>query len=150
MLAVAALKEEAQASRQCFTQNLQKGMWEERSGHGRPQVKTEPKVSEEESYTEGKPFDQKLLAGMAGTSLDGEYLWQIGINVAKECAGQGLGHKLVRILKEEVLRLGKVPFYGTSESHTVSQTVGLKAGFVPAWTEVSVERIPKGFANRAT
>lgn len=92
--------------------------------------------------TDPKPFDQSRLAGMAGTSLDGEYLWQIGINVDKECAGKGLAHRLVRTLKEEVLRLGKVPFYGTSESHMVSQTVGLKAGFVPAWNEVSVERIP--------
>ena len=55
------------------------------------------------------------------------------------CTGQGLGHRLVRTLKEEVLRRGKVPFYGTSESHTLSQTVGLKAGFVPAWTEIYVE-----------
>lgn len=90
---------------------------------------------------EGKTFDQSHLAGMAGTSLDGEYLWQIGINVDKDCAGRGLAHKLVRILKEEVLKRGKVPYYGTSESHTVSQTVGLKAGFVPAWNEVSVERV---------
>ena len=86
-------------------------------------------------------LEQGHMAGMAGASLDGAYLWQIGIDVDKECAGQGLGHKLVRALKEEILRRGKVPFYGTSESHIVSQTVGLKAGFVPAWTEVSAEPV---------
>lgn len=85
-----------------------------------------------------KSFDQSQMAGMAGVSGDGKYLWQIGINVDKDHAGQGLGHKLVRTLKEEILRRGMVPFYGTSESHTVSQNVGLKAGFVPAWTEVWV------------
>lgn len=90
---------------------------------------------------ETKCFDQSHMAGMAGVSQDGEYLWQIGINVDKEYAGQGIGHRLVRALKEEILKRGKVPFYGTSESHTISQTVGLKAGFVPAWTEVSVEKI---------
>ncbi len=90
-----------------------------------------------------KDFDQSHMCGMAGVSRDGEYLWQIGINVDKDCAGQGLGHKLVRALKEEVLRRDKVPFYGTSESHTLSQTVGLKSGFVPAWTEVYVREIPK-------
>jgi len=95
----------------------------------------------EEYQAEGKTFDQSHLAGMAGTSLDGEYLWQIGINVDKDCAGRGLAHRLVRLMKEEVLRRGKVPFYGTSESHMVSQTVGLKAGFAPAWNEVSVERV---------
>lgn len=83
-----------------------------------------------------KCFDQSQMAGMAGVSADGAYLWQIGINVLPEETGRGLAAGLVRLLKEEVQRKGKIPFYGTSESHTVSQTVGLKAGFVPAWTEV--------------
>ena len=51
------------------------------------------------------------------------------------------GPELVRELKGEILRQGKIPFYGTSESHSISQTVGLKAGFVPAWTEVYVREI---------
>ena len=92
---------------------------------------------------QGKDFDQSHMCGMAGVSRDGEYLWQIGINVDADCTGQGLANRLVRSLKEEVLRRGKVPFYGTSESHTLSQTVGLKAGFAPAWTEVYVREIPK-------
>ncbi|MBR4084983.1 MAG: hypothetical protein IKK33_11955 [Lachnospiraceae bacterium] len=92
---------------------------------------------------ERKDFDQSHMCGMAGVSRDGKYLWQIGINVDTDYAGQGLGHRLVRAMKEEVLRRGKVPFYGTGESHILSQTVGLKAGFVPAWTEVSVREIPK-------
>ncbi len=83
-----------------------------------------------------KDFNQDHMAGMAGVSADGEYLWQIGINVLGEYPGTGLAAELVRKLKEETLRRGKVPFYGTSESHTVSQTVALKAGFVPAWTAV--------------
>lgn len=90
-----------------------------------------------------KDFDQSHMCAMAGASRDGEYLWQIGINVDEDLSGQGLGHRLVRVLKEEILRRGKVPFYGTSESHTLSQTVGLKAGFAPAWTEVYVREEPK-------
>ena len=96
-------------------------------------------VKPEAVRTDIKTFDQSLMSGMAGVSADGEYLWQIGINVVKEAEGRGLASKLVRLLKEEVIRKGKTPFYGTSESHTISQTVGLKAGFVPAWTEVYVE-----------
>lgn len=88
-----------------------------------------------------KDFDQSHMAGMAGCSADGAYLWQVGINVDEEYVGRGLANKLVRALKEEILRRGKVPFYGTSESHTISQTVGLKAGFVPAWTEIFVEKV---------
>ena len=91
----------------------------------------------------GKDFDQSHMCTMAGASRDGEYLWQIGINVDEDHAGQGLGYRLVRALKEEILRRDKVPFYGTSESHTLSQTVGLKAGFAPAWTEVYVREMPK-------
>ncbi len=96
---------------------------------------------EQVSDKSSKDFDQSHMCAMAGASRDGEYLWQIGINVDADYAGQGLGHRLVRALKEEILRREKVPFYGTSESHTLSQTVGLKAGFVPAWTEVSVRKI---------
>ena len=86
--------------------------------------------------TSEKSFDQSLMKGMAGVSADGAYLWQIGINVIPSVEGQGLAAKLVRMMKEEVLRRGKIPFYGTSESHNISKLVGLKAGFVPAWTEV--------------
>lgn len=86
-------------------------------------------------------ISQEHMAGMSGVSEDGEFLWQIGINVRPEYAGQGLAVQLVRLLKEEILRRGKVPFYGTSESHTVSQTVGLKAGFAPAWTEIYVRAV---------
>lgn len=118
MLAVAAMREEGQ------------------------DVQISVPLKEEVSET-FKDFDQSHMCGMAGVSRDGAYLWQIGINVDKDYAGQGLGYKLVRTLKEEVLRRGKVPFYGTSESHTLSQTVGLKAGFVPAWTEVSAREVPE-------
>lgn len=95
---------------------------------------------EAEAQTDEKIFDQSKLAGMAGVSADGKYLWQIGINVDKDYQGKGLAADLVSLLKEEILRRGKVPFYGTSESHTVSQTVALKAGFAPAWTEIYVKK----------
>jgi len=125
MLAVVAMKEEYRAN-----------------------IQPEKKKNDEEkgcvmSDATCKDFDQTHMCGMAGASRDGEYLWQIGINVDKDCAGQGLGHKLVRTLKDEILRRGKVPFYGTSESHTLSRTVGLKAGFVPAWTEISSHAVEK-------
>lgn len=87
----------------------------------------------------GKTYDQSHMAGMAGISEDGRYLWQIGINVDDDYRGKGLAAELVRMLKEEVIRRGKIPFYGTSESHIISQTVGLKAGFVPAFTSVYVK-----------
>ena len=53
---------------------------------------------------------------MAGASEDCEEMWQIGINVLPEAEGQGIGKKLVPVLKNEILRRGKVPFYSTVES----------------------------------
>lgn len=88
-----------------------------------------------------KCFEQNHMAGMAGVSADGEYLWQIGINVDEQYRGNGLAAELVKRLKEEIIRQGKIPFYGTSESHTISQTVALKAGFVPAWTSIYAKRV---------
>lgn len=91
-----------------------------------------------------KTYDQSHMAGMAGVSEDGRYLWQIGINVDDDYRGKGLAADLVHMLKEEVIRRGKIPFYGTSESHIISQTVGLKAGFVPAFTSVYVKPLEQG------
>jgi GNAT superfamily N-acetyltransferase len=83
-------------------------------------------------------MDKGELIGMAGASMDGDYLWQIGINVLPDYQNKGLAANLTALLKQEVIRRGKIPFYGTSESHTISQNVGLKAGFLPAWSEIFV------------
>ena len=76
------------------------------------------------------------ILGMAGASADSETMWQIGINVEKEARGKGIGVLLVTLLKNEILRRGKLPFYGTSMSHLASQRVALSSGFVPAWAEL--------------
>lgn len=73
---------------------------------------------------------------MAGVSEDGAYLWQIGIDVCREYAGRGLGKDLVSLMKKEVLARGKVPYYGTAESHSISRSVGISSGFLPAWSEI--------------
>lgn len=85
--------------------------------------------------------DNGELIAMAGASMDGNYLWQIGINVLPDYQNQGLAANLTSIMKQEILNRGKTPFYGTSESHTISQNVGLKAGFLPAWSEIFVRNI---------
>lgn len=79
---------------------------------------------------------------MAGASQDGPLLWQIGINVLPEHRGRGLGAHLTALLKEELLRRGLVPFYGTAESHLTSQTVALRAGFRPGFAYLYAK--PKG------
>lgn len=86
--------------------------------------------------------DGKIL-GMAGATSDSDMMWQIGINVMPEAEGLGIGTMLVSILKNEILDRGKLPFYGTSMSHIVSQRVALSAGFVPAWSELYCKSIEK-------
>ena len=83
--------------------------------------------------------DGKML-GMAGATSDSDRMWQIGINVMAEAEGLGIGSMLVEILKNEILDLGRIPFYGTAVSHIVSQRVALHAGFYPAWAELYCER----------
>lgn len=89
-----------------------------------------------EKASEQKEYDQSKLAGMAGVSIDGTYLWQVGIDVDEDCRGQGLATELVKELVAELYRQGVTVFYGTSESHSISQSVAYRAGFVPAFATV--------------
>jgi len=81
-------------------------------------------------------------AAMAGASQDGARLWQIGINVLPEFRGRGLAVNLTALLKDELLRRGCAPFYGTAESHLASQTVAMRAGFRPGFAYLYAK--PKG------
>ena len=76
------------------------------------------------------------ILGMAGASADSPTMWQIGINVAPGREGAGIGTMLVTLLKNEILRAGLLPYYGTAMSHLASQRLALAAGFVPAWAEL--------------
>lgn len=77
-----------------------------------------------------------VILGMAGASADSPHLWQIGINVLLEARGQGIASMLVRLLRNDVLAAGRLPYYGTSISHLASQRVALRSGFLPAWFEL--------------
>lgn len=84
-------------------------------------------------------FDGDNIMGMAGATGDSETMWQIGINVLPEYRGKGIGTTLVALLKNEVLKRGKIPFYGTVESHFHSQNIAINAGFFPVWAELYSE-----------
>lgn len=84
--------------------------------------------------------DGRLL-GMAGASSDSPRMWQIGINVLPQAEGQGIGAALVAQLKNALLDRGVLPYYGTAMSHIASQRVAGKAGFLPAWAELTGERV---------
>ena len=81
------------------------------------------------------------IIGMAGASEDSNIMWQIGVNVLPEAKGNGVATTIVKALKNEILKRGKIPFYGTVESHIISQKVALKSGFYPVFAEVKIRKI---------
>lgn len=81
-------------------------------------------------------FDGDNIMGMAGASADSKIMWQIGIDVLPEYRGRGIGTNLVILLKNEILKRGKIPFYGTVDSHFHSQNIAVSAGFFPIWAEL--------------
>jgi len=82
-----------------------------------------------------------IIMGMAGASEDSSTLYQVGIDVLPEYGGKGIGTNLVAILKQELLKRGKVPFYGTSASHMFSRNIAINAGFFPVWVELYSTKI---------
>ena len=85
-------------------------------------------------------YDKKEPIAMAGCSEDGAYLWQIGVDCVAGYEGRGLAGNLVTLLKQEIIARGKVPYYGTAESHAVSRNVAIGSGFLPAWCEIQVRK----------
>ena len=81
-------------------------------------------------------FEGDNIMGMAGASADSKTMWQIGINILPQYRSRGIGTNLVILLKNEILKRGKIPFYGTVESHIRSQNIAVSAGFFPAWAEL--------------
>lgn len=81
-------------------------------------------------------FEGTHIIAMAGCSADTPDFWQIGIDVDSAYQGRGIGTYLVKLLKNEIMNRGKIPFYGTSLSNLRSWNIALNSGFFPAWVEI--------------
>lgn len=84
-------------------------------------------------------YDGDTLIGMAGCSADCDTMWQIGIDVLPRYRRQGIAAALTSRLALECLERGKVPFYCAAWSNLPSVRNALKAGFRPAWVELTVK-----------
>lgn len=86
-------------------------------------------------------YDGSEIMGMAGCSEDAPHWQQIGIDVMPKYRSMGVGTYLVTLLKNEIIRRGDIPFYGTSLSNYHSWNIALNCGFRPAWVEIGANKI---------
>ena len=45
------------------------------------------------------------------------------------------------LLKNRIIGMGDVPFYGTAAANIHSQNIAIRSGFRPAWTETEAVKI---------
>ena len=82
-------------------------------------------------------WDGDTLIGLAGASADCETMYQIGIDVLPEYRRQRIAAALTSRLTEEILALGKVPFYCAAWSNIRSVKNAITCGYRPAWVELT-------------
>lgn len=103
-----------------------------------------------ERYLEERPdriavcaYDGGEIMGMAGCSEDAPGFLQIGIDVLPQYRRRGIGTYLSLLMKNEIIRIGEMPVYGTAAANIHSQNIAMNCGFRPAWVELEAEKIPK-------
>lgn len=85
-------------------------------------------------------YDGDNIMGMAGCSEDAPHWQQIGIDVLPGYRSKGVGSYLVTLLKNKIIEMGDVPFYGTGAANLHSQNIAINCGFKPAWVETEAEK----------
>ena len=78
--------------------------------------------------------NHRKTVGVATISADSDDVWQIGLDVAPEHRGRGLGAALTSSLGLAALAEGKVPYYAARVENIPSMRTALSAGFVLTWT----------------
>lgn len=86
-------------------------------------------------------YENQHLIGLAACSMDGEEMWQIGIDVLPAYRHQGIASSLTSLLAIEILKHHKVPFYCCAWANVPSARNAIKAGFRPAWMEMTAKPI---------
>ena len=86
-------------------------------------------------------LDGETIMGMAGCSEDGPHWQQIGIDVLPAYRSRGIGSYLVTLVKNKIIEMSDVPFYGTAAANVHSQNIALNSGFRPAWVETEAMKI---------
>lgn len=77
------------------------------------------------------------IMGVAGASNDSDTMWQVGIDVIPGFREKGVASTLTKIITNEILKLGIVPFYGTAWSNIASKNTAINSGYKAAWVELA-------------
>lgn len=86
-------------------------------------------------------YDNGELVGLAGSSADCLDMWQIGVDVLPQYRRMGIASALTSRLALEIIERGRVPFYCCAWSNIKSARNAIRAGFRPAWAELSAKSI---------
>lgn len=89
-------------------------------------------------------YKNKEIIGVAGASNDSDTMWQVGIDVMPAFREKGVASTLTKIITNEILKLGVVPFYGTAWSNIASKNTAISSGYKAAWVELAAADISKG------
>jgi predicted GNAT family acetyltransferase len=81
------------------------------------------------------------IIGVAGASNDSESMWQIGIDVIPSYRGKGVASVLTKVITDEIIKKGIVPFYGTAWSNIASKNTAISSGYKAAWVELAAKDI---------
>ena len=84
--------------------------------------------------------DEGKLVGLAACSMDGEDMWQIGIDVLPKYRRMGIASALTSQLAVEILKRDKVPFYCCAWCNIGSARNAQKSGFRLAWTDLRIQK----------
>lgn len=91
-------------------------------------------------------YDKGRLMGLAGASADCDTMWQIGVDVLPEYRRQGIASAITAKLATEILKKDIIPFYCCAWSNIKSARNAIRAGFRPAWAEMTVK--PREFVEK--
>lgn len=89
-----------------------------------------------------KPEGSRRIAAAVGAQHDGQYFWQVGIDVLSEYRGLGIASLLVHYIARTLIAEDKLPFYGVRPGNIISKKAAISAGFEPAFSEIYIRRIP--------